>query len=91
MLAPLRFEMIHGHFRSYLFCNWFTCNCILFVQLYSKEEKGLKSQCCKVLLMEVFCSIEQGINSRATEMQDTAKSFSSMAEQVLRTEQHRQS
>ncbi|XP_050241534.1 uncharacterized protein LOC126690430 isoform X2 [Quercus robur] len=33
----------------------------------------------------------QGINSRATEMQDTAKSFSSMAEQVLRTEQHRQS
>ncbi|KAM3709989.1 hypothetical protein ACJW31_02G216300 [Castanea mollissima] len=33
----------------------------------------------------------QGINSRATEMQDTAKSFSSMAEQVLRTEQHKRS
>ncbi|GMY11090.1 isoform 2 of syntaxin-binding protein 5 [Fagus crenata] len=31
----------------------------------------------------------QGINSKATEMQDTAKSFSSMAEQVLRTEQHK--
>lgn len=41
--------------------------------------------------MEVFCSIEQGINSRAAEMQDTAKSFSSMAEQVLQTEQHKRS
>nr|POE59657.1 isoform 2 of syntaxin-binding protein 5 [Quercus suber] len=33
----------------------------------------------------------QGINLKATEMQDTAKSFSSMAEQVLQTEQHKRS
>ncbi|XP_038904808.1 uncharacterized protein LOC120091069 isoform X2 [Benincasa hispida] len=30
----------------------------------------------------------QGINSRATDMQDTAKSFSSMATQLLRTAEH---
>lgn len=34
--------------------------------------------------------IRQGINLRTTEMQDTAKSFSSMANQVLRTAEQQQ-
>jgi hypothetical protein len=46
--------------------------------------------------IEFFCYIYkhyliwQGINLRTTEMQDTAKSFSSMANQVLRTAEQQQ-
>jgi hypothetical protein len=33
----------------------------------------------------MFCFIWQGINLRTTEMQDTARSFSSMAKELLKT------
>ncbi|CAL9027362.1 unnamed protein product [Prunus brigantina] len=40
-------------------------------------------------LQENMKKLQQGINLRTTEMQDTAKSFSSLANELLRTEQDR--
>lgn len=45
--------------------------------IWAKEGRGM-----------IYNYIVQGINQRATDMQDTAKSFSSMANQLLRTAEH---
>lgn len=66
--------------NSFIFCDWM-------------QEPSTTSSAAKMAenkLHENYRKL-QGINTRATEMQDTAKSFSFMAEQVLREQQRRSS
>lgn len=75
--------------------TWKNCRYLLFYIKHSIFYHSLNYSAAKCVISNLFDTskhflICQGINLRTTEMQDTAKSFSSMANQVLRTAEQQQ-